>query len=552
MKALVLSFVFFTALSLPGIVKGQSDPTFTYVKVTSIPPDDWTGTYLICNSEASVIFETKTGQYNYVSVEGLSQDKSTITHDFSDYEIEIAKYNASSYSLYNKKKNIYVGLNTTSSQEFNFSGKPSSIYYQYYYHTTYKHLRTNASSSRGIRYGNSRFAMFNINQYANTIAYYKKIPAINITGAGDANEGNGRYYLIASPIDGFEPTEANGFLRADGKYDLYYFDESTDLEWRNYKDPANSFTSFASGKGYLYANHDDVQLVFNGTVHGGGTLEIPLKYTEGQRLAGWNLIGNPFDVTAYFSSNRDFYKMNTEGTELIAVTTASQKRINAMEGVFVQATDAGQSVTLTTALPGYVKSADAWLDLNVVNGNDNVIDRATIRFGEGETLSKLMINENNTKIYIPKEDGDYAVARSNGQKNIPVNFKASKMGRYTISVETEGLNLNYLHLIDRLTEEDIDILKENKYSFIASTSDNEARFVLAFSANGDDDVYETFAYQSGSDIIVRGEGELQIFDVMGRMVATHHVSGVETIEKPSSNGVYIFRLNEKVQKIVVK
>jgi hypothetical protein len=61
-----------------------------------------------------------------------------------------------------------------------------------------------------------------------------------------------------------------------------------------------------------------------------------------------------------------------------------------------------------------------------------------------------------------------------------------------------------------------------------------------------------FAYQSGNDIIVSGEGELQVFDVMGRMVITQHVNGVQTFEKPSQTGVYILRLNGMSQKIVVK
>lgn len=55
-----------------------------------------------------------------------------------------------------------------------------------------------------------------------------------------------------------------------------------------------------------------------------------------------------------------------------------------------------------------------------------------------------------------------------------------------------------------------------------------------------------------SDIIVSGEGELQVFDVMGRMISTRRVTGVETVEKPSQTGVYILKLNEKTQKIVIR
>jgi hypothetical protein len=100
----------------------------------------------------------------------------------------------------------------------------------------------------------------------------------------------------------------------------------------------------------------------------------------------------------------------------------------------------------------------------------------------------------------------------------------------------------------------IDLGIENSYTFTASAADSRDRFVLVFSSTGLETGSESeiFAYQSGSDIIVTGEGELQVFDMMGRMVMNLHVDGVATIEKPSITGVYILRLNEKTQKIVVK
>ncbi|MBQ2499532.1 MAG: T9SS type A sorting domain-containing protein [Bacteroidales bacterium] len=57
----------------------------------------------------------------------------------------------------------------------------------------------------------------------------------------------------------------------------------------------------------------------------------------------------------------------------------------------------------------------------------------------------------------------------------------------------------------------------------------------------------------GSDIIVTGEGELQVFDMMGRMIYTRYLNGVGTHRVcPSQYGVYIFKLNEKTQKIVIQ
>ena len=109
----------------------------------------------------------------------------------------------------------------------------------------------------------------------------------------------------------------------------------------------------------------------------------------------------------------------------------------------------------------------------------------------------------------------------------------------------------YLHLIDKLAGKDVDMLQEEEYTFIGSAADKAERFVVRLSPSTSTGS-ETFAYQSGDDIIVEGEGELQVFDVMGRLMMKKNVNGLETIEKPSQTGVYIFRLDGQTQKIVVR
>ena len=39
-----------------------------------------------------------------------------------------------------------------------------------------------------------------------------------------------------------------------------------------------------------------------------------------------------------------------------------------------------------------------------------------------------------------------------------VNFKAEENGTYTISVDVDNVEMDYLHLIDNLTGDDIDLL----------------------------------------------------------------------------------------------
>ena len=56
----------------------------------------------------------------------------------------------------------------------------------------------------------------------------------------------------------------------------------------------------------------------------------------------------------------------------------------------------------------------------------------------------------------------------------------TKNGNYTISIETEGLEIGYLHLIDKLTGNDVDLLKTPSYTFEAKTTDSLERFTLTF------------------------------------------------------------------------
>ena len=328
-----------------------------------------------------------------------------------------------------------------------------------------------------------------------------------------------------------------------GTYDLYRFNPTADLEWENYKNTEHSdFTTLEVGRGYLYANGNNggIQLSFTGTPASTGEVTAAYK--------GWNLVGNPLGTAA--TVDRDYYRMNNTHDGIMTTISSSNTSVAVMEGIFVQTTQASETVTFTAASKGARSNDTESVTLNVMR-NDNVIDRAIVRFNNDRKLGKITLFDDDTKIYIPQNDGDYAIVSSNGQGTMPVNFKAKEMGMYTISVETEGIDLSYLHLIDRLTGEDVNLLLDSKYSFIASNSDMESRFILSFNENGiNANGNVTFAFQNGNEIIVNGEGELQVFDVMGRMVSNAIVNGVEAIALPQ--GVYIFRLNENIQKIVVR
>ena len=368
-----------------------------------------------------------------------------------------------------------------------------------------------------------------------------------ILGYGDNDQVKTGWYLIATPV---QINIAPNTMVSDN-YDLFRFNQSAvGSEWENYKNEEHSdFTVLEPCKGYLYAHSETIDLSFTGTPYSGDG-EIELTYDADATLAGWNLIGNPFGEAAYLENNYPFYKMNDNGDGLITPGPNDDRRIKLMEGIFVQATAQIDKVTFVRSYEG--KRGNSEIALNIIGSNNNVIDRAIVRLNEGYTLEKFTLNEDDTKIYIPQADADYAIVCSNGEGTMPVNFKAKEMGKYTISVETEGIDINYLHLIDRLTGEDVNLLIDNSYSFIASNNDNESRFILSFNENAYN-ANEAFAFQNGSDIIVNGNGTLQVFDATGRMVMNTTINGMQTVNMP--NGVYVLRMigeTVNTQKIVVR
>lgn len=372
---------------------------------------------------------------------------------------------------------------------------------------------------------------------------------LDITGyTGHGNE-TGNYYLISTPVGPLNPTEVDNMTT--GTYDLYYFDqnESEGLEWVNRKVSETEINDFdlVPGQGYLYANANDVTLKFNGSAYTDDVV-VALAKKEGKQMEGWNLVGNPFGVPAYI--DRDFYVTNeTEtGTELIQTSGA----IDIMQGVFVNAQSDGEELTFSTTNP---EGKSASLALNLTSGR-SLVDRAVVRFGNERQLPKFQLKENSTKVYIPKDNTDYAVVNAEDFGQMPVNFKAQRNGSYTLSFTNENVDFSYLHLIDNLTGNDVDLINNPTYTFDANIADIAARFKLVFATgNASDDIFAF--YNNGSlDVNVNGPATLQIVDVLGRIISSQNINGRQIVSLDANAGVYMIQLiqgsNVKTQKIVVE
>jgi hypothetical protein len=285
----------------------------------------------------------------------------------------------------------------------------------------------------------------------------------------DGYTGDGGWYLLASPLaESFIPTVDNGLLA--NNYDLYTFDQSEELEWRNIE--AGAFNTIDNKTGYLYANSGNPTLSFAGTLVA-NTTATTLIYDSNADFKGFNLIGNPYPCNTYV--DRSFYVLNEDGSDF----TLGSNPIPPFSAILVQAQGTGESVSFNKN----TSKSNPNIAIAVAKANTSgnaIIDQARVSFNEIDRLRKYNLCGQNGKLYIPQNGQDYAVAYANEERELPINFKAAKNGNYTISIETEGLELGYLHLIDKLTGNDVDLLKTPSYTFEAKTKDSLERFTLTF------------------------------------------------------------------------
>ena len=394
----------------------------------------------------------------------------------------------------------------------------------------------------------------------------------DITGYGT---GAGNWYLVSPPVDKDGYYWYPNMLTSPEGYDLYRFDQAGDSqgnEWLNYK---ARYFELENQRGYLYASKNNRTIVFSGVF--AATDTKTLAYDANADFPGFNLVGNPYPCNATISgenlrSSNYYYMMNASGTALEVVVNPI---LAPCTGVFAVAANSDATVTFTQANTTGIDvtrgEKSSLQDIRVeLLANGKVIDRAFLNMN-GESLPKFRLQDNGSEICFYQNKEELAVASTDASHGeMPLNFKAAKNGSYTIAVNTENVDAEYLHLIDNLTGADVDLLAaaastcsasttgSASYSFEAKTDDYASRFKLVFGVKDDAASAGSagdFAFISNGEIIISNEGRatLQVIDVMGRIVSNEEINGDCRISTNGMTaGLYILNLNGKTQKIVVE
>lgn len=417
------------------------------------------------------------------------------------------------------------------------------------------------------------------------------------------DEWRGPWHFLASPVAA-APISDFTSLAEDQYYDLYVYDETT-AEWLNEKydnhSSDNNFytangSTFRPGRGYLTSFEDNATMSFKG-IFNTGEIRIPVVASHESSLKGFNLIGNPYpcsiDWDAEDGWSRDAlgdnpyiwiyndnvhqygaYQLGNEGkgtngvTNIIApcqsffvkaidnVYTGDEEAIFIFDS-FVIDDGSGMTETFfgnifvdnavkTTKLGDFRKGENSKsISIKVTgrNGSDEVMICPTS--GKPNNAEKLFSrSETVPSLYLKADGGKYSIVNvgENESVTIPLGFECGTTGKFIISSNSD------VELVDVLTGNVTD-LSLSSYEFIGSMADGSDRFLVRIS-NGPDN--GEFAYQNGDDLIVNGIGRVQIFDCLGRVVADEFVNDGKINISALNTGVYVVRMGDTNQKIVIR
>lgn len=374
------------------------------------------------------------------------------------------------------------------------------------------------------------------------------------------------WQFIASPMK--NALTANFETEGVG-YDLFKYDgdvaTTEDLEWINYKGLSDFETEFQQGHGYMASYHTEGIAEFQGLLNYESTYRFSdhLKYhgdDSKAQIDNFHLLGNPFTF------DMDWSKVTSQNlaTGYAVITTdgnwsyTTSDKIKVGDGFFVKVTGEDPILNYNVHVSN-TRSVNADNENSFINiiasskaGKDNVI----INFAnDGEGFDKLEnFNNSIAEIYVKENDRRYGILNyDENVEEVELYFNAHKMGEYTINAIS---NADYASvvLVDRLTGNETNLL-DKSYTFKAMTNDNHDRFVLKLSNEAVEN--DSFVYRSGDELIIKAEGNVQVLDIMGRVVYNGTiVNDNHRIDVSAFNSAaYIIRVvnaNEvKTQKVVI-
>jgi hypothetical protein len=410
------------------------------------------------------------------------------------------------------------------------------------------------------------------------------------------NGSTGRWEYVSSPI-----SSASSSLFTSALHALYYADETINA-WVSIPNASPQTLGVMRGytRKYVLAEGDgNVAKTFTGLLNT-GAISIPLTRTEtapgGQH--GWNLVGNPYPSTMDWNASSGWTKSNIDnaiyfrtngnyGSYINGVgTNGGTQYIPPMQAFWVRVS-VGQttgslacnnSVRIHNSHNIYKNTLDNTLLITVANDTNVLTDQTYVRFDPGATdtfdsqydaYKMFAADVNYPQVYTNNGTDDISIntlSELTGVRDVPLGFKSSVSGQFTITADmvssfTNNGNTVYLEDMQTSTIQDLSI--DSIYAFTSGVTTGLSRFILHFNHINTTSITEHTnspiqIYGYNNEVHIKSlnilEGDVAIYDILGQLVATKHLSGInsEVIRLEPKTAVYIVRFTNFGQTITKK
>lgn len=390
-------------------------------------------------------------------------------------------------------------------------------------------------------------------------------------------------------------------FKREGKSDFYdHWHQNETADEMHLNIPYDNEEEMKVGKGYLMAVSKPSILMADGVLNTGNVsaqVSRTQLYGYEEPLMGVNMVGNPYqsylDVDEFLTQNglTTYYILDADAQGYIArvaggstpaeedaepfvVDYNAPQYLHPHQAFFVRVQNStpltfNKDMRRVTANSAFRQEAPHYAMVNMIcsdaQGRNDVatIELDRPEMGGGEKIKGLRSGDANIWFSLGEQDLQVAFAPV-GTSSAPLRFKAYNDGVYTLRWNTANADFHYMHLIDNITGANIDCLTASEYVFEGKTTDYSSRFRLVFDFTGVEEnedasptSQENFAFQSGDEVVVNGEGVFEVFDINGHKVMGCEVhNGQSRVALPTvANGMYVLRLTDakqvKVQKMVI-
>ena len=410
------------------------------------------------------------------------------------------------------------------------------------------------------------------------------------------------WHFLASPISNQVIASSSwvpaGTYGNGTGYDLYVFDEPTPCwvyqlntsptstgenpNWPTVHPTAN----FVSGRGYLYSvQASNPTNQFAGNLNNGAvSYAVTKNSTVDSLLIGFNLIGNPYPSSIDWKASSGWTRSNlldsgggydmwiwNPATNNYGVynslastgTNGISSFIAPMQGFFVRA-DSNANINMTNDIRVHTDASN-WFKTNKNHENlENIKVKITSQteLGSDEVLLQFGASSNQAgaaklystiktapSVYLTTEEGELTVRYLTDTTNnpiVPLAFKPGSDGNYTVSIDFDTANYDFLELEDTKTKNKHDLKDNPTYDFNATVEDPFDRFLLHFEEIPIEDNNLPFLiYYNGNEIVfdlslIPDDTAIKIFDTLGRKIMEKKIRGKTIHYLPFNNKNQVF------------